>query len=335
MSENETETPESVIRDIAKEFNVIADSVEDGSNFTHDRFLRFAFADPERMAELLTLFSRRNATLKSFLDTIDLKTLRGTKENFSSDKHAGSADLVFEADIKQGGTAALYVGIVVEHKSNEDKSVMKQISEYYHHLFLERKADVPVVAFIVYNGEDEWNPLSETHYADYPEFYHDIGYPFKAIFQDVGRGIETVDMKDISPFTLVALTAMKYIFNAEQFEISFREAAMHLLRRQNTDKGRDFIKQALSYFFWKRPYKRGDLKMDRPEIIANKGYETFAEHFVNVGIEKGFEKGKLEGADQERKKNEAESAARDKKIAEFLRSNGVSSELLTEALAIK
>lgn len=327
MSENETETPESVIRYIAKEFNVIADSVEDGSNFTHDRFLRFAFADPERMAELLTLFSRRNATLKSFLDTIDLKTLRGTKENFSSDKHAGSADLVFEADIKQGGTAALYVGIVVEHKSNEDKSVMKQISEYYHHLFLERKKDVPVVAFIVYNGEDEWNPLSETHYADYPEFYHDIGYPFKAIFLDVGRGIETVDMKDISPFTLVALTAMKYIFNAEQFEISFREAAMHLLRWQNTDKGRDFIKQALSYFFWKWPYKRGDLKMDRPEIIANKGYETFAEHFVNVGIEKG--------ADQERKKNEAESAARDKKIAEFLRSNGVSSELLTEALAIK
>ena len=327
MSENETETPESVIRDIAKEFNVIADSVEDGSNFTHDRFLRFAFADPERMAELLTLFSRRNATLKSFLDTIDLKTLRGTKENFSSDKHAGSADLVFEADIKQGGTAALYVGIVVEHKSNEDKSVMKQISEYYHHLFLERKKDVPVVAFIVYNGEDEWNPLSETHYADYPEFYHDIGYPFKAIFLDVGRGIETVDMKDISPFTLVALTAMKYIFNAEQFEISFREAAMHLLRWQNTDKGRDFIKQALSYFFWKWPYKRGDLKMDRPEIIANKGYETFAEHFVNVGIEKG--------ADQERKKNEAENAARDKKIAEYLRSIGVSAEGVAKALAIK
>ena len=327
MSENETETPESVIRDIAKEFNVIADSVEDGSNFTHDRFLRFAFADPERMAELLTLFSRRNATLKSFLDTIDLKTLRGTKENFSSDKHAGSADLVFEADIKQGGTAALYVGIVVEHKSNEDKSVMKQISEYYHHLFLERKKDVPVVAFIVYNGEDEWNPLSETHYADYPEFYHDIGYPFKAIFLDVGRGIENVDMKDISPFTLVALTAMKYIFNAEQFEISFREAAMHLLRWQNTDKGRDFIKQALSYFFWKWPYKRGDLKMDRPEIIANKGYETFAEHFVNVGIEKG--------ADQERKKNEAENAARDKKIAEYLRSIGVSAEGVAKALAIK
>ncbi len=75
--------------------------------------------------------------------------------------------------------------------------------------------------------------------------------------------------------------------------------------------------------------------MDRPEIIANKGYETFAEHFVNVGIEKGFEKGKLEGADQERKKNEADNAARDKKIAEYLRSIGVSAEGVAKALAIK
>jgi hypothetical protein len=327
IEQKENEIPESVVCDIMKEFNIIVDSVEDGSNFSHDRFLRFAFAEPERMAELLTLFSRRNATLKSFLDTIDLKTLRGAKENFSSDKHVGSADLVFEADIKQGGTAALYVGIVVEHKSSEDKCVMKQISEYYHHLFLERKKDVPVVAFIVYNGEDTWDPLSETHYAEYPEFYHDIGYPFKAIFLDVGHGIENVDMKDISPFTLVALTAMKYIWNVEQFEISFREAAMHLLKWQNTDKGRDFIKQALSYFFWKWPYKRGDLKMDRPEIVANKGYETFAEHYVNVGIEKGVQ--------QERKKNEIENAARDSRREEYLRSQNIPDDVISAMLAIK
>ena len=67
--------------------------------------------------------------------------------------------------------------------------------------------------------------------------------------------------------------------------------------------------------------------MDRPEIIANKGYETFAEHFVNVGIEKGVQ--------QEREKNETENAARDKKIAEYLRSIGVSAEGVATALAIK
>ena len=39
-----------------------------------------------------------------------------SSENFSSDKHVGYSDLVFEAQIKDGGTAALYVGIIAEHK---------------------------------------------------------------------------------------------------------------------------------------------------------------------------------------------------------------------------
>ena len=77
---------------------------------------------------------------------------------------------------------------------------------------------------------------------------------------------------------------MKYIFDIEKFSISFREAAAHLLKMQNTDEGKDFIKQSLSYFFWKWPYKSEAIKMDSPEAIANKGYETFGEHFFNKGV---------------------------------------------------
>lgn len=84
--------------DIAKEFNIILDSVTDESNFTHDRYLRFAFSNPKRMAELLELYARRKPSLREFLDTIDLSTLRGAPENFSTDKHTGSADLMFEAE---------------------------------------------------------------------------------------------------------------------------------------------------------------------------------------------------------------------------------------------
>ena len=313
-------TPDSVIRDIAQEFNVIVDSVKDGeSNFSHDRFLRYAFAEPRRMAELLTLFSRHNLSLKTFLDTIDLKTLRGTKENFSSDKHTGSADLVFEADIKAGGVTGLYVGIIAEHKSTNKDNVLLQISEYYHHLFLERKKDVPVIAFIVYNGKDPWNPLAQERFANYPEYYRDIGFPFKVEFLDVGHGIDDSELKNISPFTLVALTAMKYIWDERKFEISFPEAARLLLKKHNTDEGKDFIKQALSYFFWKWPHKSEEIKMDSPEAIANKGYESFAEHYVNEGIKK------------ERERNEA----RISKIEDFLRSNGVSEEIISASRAIK
>ena len=63
--------------------------------------------------------------------------------------------------------------------------------------------------------------------------------------------------------------------------------------------------------------------MDRPEIIANKGYETFAEHFVNVGIEKGVQ--------QEREKNEA----LDTKRVEYLRSQNIPDDVISAMLALK
>jgi predicted transposase YdaD len=49
------------------------------------------------------------------------------------------------------------------------------------------------------------------------------------------------------------------------------------------------------------------------------------------GIEQGIE----QGVQQEREKNETENAARDKKIAEYLRSIGVSAEGVATALSIK
>ena len=280
--ENNTFSEEEL--DIINEFNTILDSVADESNFNHDRYLRFAFAEPKRMAELLELYARRKPSLREFLNTIDLTTLRGASENFSTDKHTGSADLVFEADLKAGGKAGLFVGIIAEHKSDVDDNVMNQISEYHHHLFAEKKKDVPVVAFIVYNGEDGWDPLSTPHFAEYPEYYHDIGYPFKVEFLDIGHGIDDADLMRLSPMTLVALTSLKYIFNEEKFTVSFREAAAHLLKLDRSPEGRNFIKQSLSYFLWRWPNKHKDIKMDRPEIVAKRGYETFAEHYVNKGV---------------------------------------------------
>ena len=69
--------------------------------------------------------------------------------------------------------------------------------------------------------------------------------------------------------------------------------------------------------------KREEIKMDSPEAIANKGYESFAEHYVNEGIKK------------ERERNDAANAARDSKMANFLRSIGVSEKNVETALSIR
>ena len=77
--------------------------------------------------------------------------------------------------------------------------------------------------------------------------------------------------------------------------------------------------------------KSEEIKMDSPEAIANKGYESFAEHYVNEGIKQGIEKGAL----QERERNDAANAARDSKMANFLRSIGVSEKNVETALSIR
>ena len=61
------------------------------------------------------------------------------------------------------------------------------------------------------------------------------------------------------------------------------------------------------------------------------GMKKGMEKGLAQGMEKGLQKGMEKGAKQER----AKIVARDKKIEEFLRSKGVSPELLTAALAIK
>ena len=60
-------------------------------------------------------------------------------------------------------------------------------------------------------------------------------------------------------------------------------------------------------------------------------YEAIMAETYLKGEANGIEK----GAQQEREKNEAEKADRDKKIAEYLRSIGVSAEGVATALSIK
>ena len=97
-----------------------------------------------------------------------------------------------------------------------------------------------MVAFIVYNGEEDWTPQATPCYENYPEYYQDVGYPFKMEFLDIGHGLDLSEYKGVSPMTLVALTAMKYIFSEEEVPVTFQQAALHLLKVQNIDAGKDF-----------------------------------------------------------------------------------------------
>lgn len=89
----------------------------------------------------------------------------------------------------------------------------------------------------------------------------------------------------------------------------------------------------------------GRIKVDKAskELLAaqekfmttKEDYESWAAGLVIHAREKALAEGEAKGAADERSRNETANAARDKKIAEYLRSIGVSAEGVSTALAIK
>ena len=65
------------------------------------------------------------------------------------------------------------------------------------------------------------------------------------------------------------------------------------------------------------------------------GLEEGRAQGLEQGREQGLEQGREEGREQERVENEIAKVARDKKIAEYLRSIGVSEDGVSKALSIK
>lgn len=86
-------------------------------NKQHDNFFRSVFYKPERIIALLRLAAKNNVNLATFLSTVDLSTLTDISENYTDINDNGSADLAYTVRLKNGQSAKLLVGIIVEHKS--------------------------------------------------------------------------------------------------------------------------------------------------------------------------------------------------------------------------
>ena len=61
----------------------------------------------------------------------------------------------------------------------------------------------------------------------------------------------------------------------------------------------------------------------------------FDHHEYEALEAEAFLKGQARGRDSERKKNDADNAARDSKRAEFFRSKGVPEDIISEGFALK
>ncbi len=265
---------------------------------SHDGVFKTAFRNPKRAASLLKLAAQKNKSLARFLQVVDLKTMRAERTETNRQGLEGSADLAFTLKIKNSNdTAKLVVGLVLEHKSYPDNEVVSQLEHYFYELFRLSRPDCPMVAVIVYNGEIKWNPLKAKLYAKYPEYFHDIGYPFKIEMIDVGNEVGNIDFGKLNPYVALALVAMKYVFNVEKYKPLMDKAMKYFLDPQNKIDD-NFIREIFLYLGEETSSEYREAIMDRPEIVAKykrKGFVSIADELRSEGEAAGLVKGEAAG----------------------------------------
>lgn len=277
----------------------------------HDNFFKTTFENPAHAAELLRMASKHNEGLAEFLTAVNLDTLEPMPGEALREGLSGATDLAFRVSLKGSTHAAeLHVGVVLEHKSYKDSSVLQQLMHYYFEVILQKAGNIPTVAIVVYNGDDKWNPFEDPNfnrpYPEYPDYFNRVGYPFVCEFIDVGFEIDAADFMAADPQLV-----LRYAFQPSE-RSRFLEA-LQAFKKLGRQGALDFIKEVYVYLRNVIPAKDKENFMDTEEAYANKGYMSIHEADVE------------EGRKEEREKIAAEMAAKDaeiQRLSELLASKG-------------
>lgn len=246
--------------------------------YNHDSFVKTIFEKPQNTAELLTVAAKMNPSLKSFLDIVNLKTLKAIPTIAPREGLLGAADLAFEINLNNSTQHAdLLVGVVLEHKSRKDTQVINQLYHYYFEVIRQKiSASVPTVAIILYNGIEDWNPTDFKLYPEYPDYFKDIGVPFKLEFIDVGKHFKPEDLESIDPRVCCAILALCYVNNQESYRKDFVEA-LKKMQSLKFEEVIDTLNAIIVYLKENVPIDRKEIVMDTLEAYKNKGFISIAE----------------------------------------------------------
>ena len=262
----------------------------------HDNFFRTVFSDPKNAASLLTLASKNNPHLAELLTLVNLDTLQEIPGTAPREGFSGQSDITFQVELNNSNQKAhLIVGLILEHKSYRDSNVRKQLLKYFFEVMQQKIGDIPVVAIIVYNGREKWNPLNAKPYPKYPEFFQNVGLPFHLEFIDVGHA--ELDLSSLDPQLALVLVAMRYAFDSFGQQEAFKEALASLLKQGNSYSS--VLEEILVYLRETLPQQEKETIMDSLEVLENKGYTSIAEaereEWFLEGLLEGEAKGKAEG----------------------------------------
>ena len=262
--------------------------------FSHDSYVRSVLKDPVRTAELLRLAARKNPNLAQFLATVNLDTLQEIPEGYSDTVSFGYGDLAFTVKVESDEykQAELLVGILEEHKSYPDYSIVPQLVKYWYEIMVRNQKNIPTIAIVLYNGQDSWKIEKEVMFPNYPEYYHKIGLPFILEVVDVSDIFSDEEISQISPKIALALVALKYVFSGEKLK-KYLKPAIAGLKALPKEEAEDFLAQTFIYLkYWFKGEDKEQFKMDFKKCSEVYGYKSIAEVEEEELAERDREKAK-------------------------------------------
>ncbi|MBP5769168.1 MAG: Rpn family recombination-promoting nuclease/putative transposase [Fibrobacter sp.] len=307
-------------------------------NRKHDPFFRYIFAVPENTRALLRLAQRKNPELRRMLASVDMQSLELIPGCFSNVKKWGYSDLAFKASFNDGPD--VFVGILLEHKSYREADVLSQIYEYMFEVMVNKNETcfrwLHTKAIIIYNGLGYWDPLVEFR-EKYKGKLNSRRLPFECVFVNLADILDRACYAEPNVEAAVGVLVMKHAFDGDGLKKIGGILAKMLSKLE--DSARATLAEKIELYLGEYLDENvvEDLSM-RMSIGQALGIVTAGDRrraAERAGLRRGRKEGRIEGAKQERRKNELENAARDKKIAKYLRSIGVSSEGIATALAFK
>ncbi len=272
------------------------------------------------------------------LSSVDLQSLELIPGSFSNVKEWGQSDLAFKARFRDG--SEFFVGILLEHKSYRKSDVLSQIYKYTFEVMVNKNATdfrwLQTKAIIIYNGQSAWDPMAEFR-EKHRDWANGQDLPFECVLVNLADIPDKLCLAESNIEAAVGILVMKHAFDEDGLKRIVDKFSMLLSKMENGARATlvDKINLYLGEYIDEDGVEELRMQMSIGQVLGIKtaGDRRRAAERAGLrrGMKRGMEKGMEKGAEQERKK----FAARDKKIAEYLRSIGVSAEGISTALAIK
>ncbi len=247
------------------------------------------------------------------------------------------ADLIFSVKLKNDKSAKIV--LLLEHKSYQDTSLLRQLLEYQARIYAKKKGAAPnneaIIPIVVYHGR-------EKHWKGPLRFQDSIEGLSQGLRRHFGENIldftcRLLNLRDVASWRKKRLTTTPILFTmASIWRIKEETVAevFQLAKGLNRQEREDLLQKAATYIHHcNKKFTLKRLQQIEARAIKNKGerimpaLKSFLEIERQVSREEGFEEGREEGIEKGIEKGREEGL---QKVALKMLKSGFSVEIIKE-----